>query len=60
MTDSDRVKIGMREQGQAELVGAIACEIGENPLWHPDVQALFFVDIPAGTALAAVWRLLPP
>jgi D-xylonolactonase len=24
------------------------CETGENPLWHPDEQALYWVDIPPG------------
>lgn len=25
-----------------------ACETGENPLWHPDEQRIYWVDIPAG------------
>src|ERR1700730_6146959 len=33
-------------------VAALRCEIGENPLWHNDVDNLFFVDIPAGTVYA--------
>lgn len=37
------------EQGeQTELVANIVCDIGENPLWHPDTQSLFFLDISAG------------
>lgn len=34
---------------QVKSVAAVSCEIGENPLWHPEIEALFFVDIPAGT-----------
>jgi D-xylonolactonase len=35
--------------GQVELVAELTCETGENPLWHPDENRLFFVDIPSGT-----------
>ncbi len=37
---------------QPQRVGSISCEIGENPLWHPEAQILFFLDIPAGTVYA--------
>jgi D-xylonolactonase len=33
---------------QPELIVDAACHTGEGPLWHPDEQAVFFVDIPAG------------
>jgi len=32
----------------AELVANLACEIGEGPVWHPDRERLFWVDIPNG------------
>ena len=35
-----------------ELVAPLNCQVGENPLWHPEAAALFFVDIPAGTVYA--------
>ncbi|QIO22863.1 SMP-30/gluconolactonase/LRE family protein [Haloarcula sp. JP-L23] len=31
-----------------ELVVDIACETGEGPLWHPDEELLYWVDIPRG------------
>src|ERR1039458_4806810 len=31
------------------LVAPLNCQVGENPLWHPEAQTLFFVDIFAGT-----------
>jgi sugar lactone lactonase YvrE len=31
-----------------ELVANFRCEIGENPLWHADTQAMIFLDIPPG------------
>jgi D-xylonolactonase len=31
-----------------ELLTEFRCEIGENPLWHADARAIFFLDIPAG------------
>jgi D-xylonolactonase len=31
-----------------ELVAPLNCKIAENPRWHPQEQALFFLDIPEG------------
>src|SRR5258706_13259543 len=31
-----------------EAVADYACKIGENPLWHPGEQRLYWADIPAG------------
>lgn len=31
------------------LVAPLNCQVGENPLWHPELQTLFFVDIFGGT-----------
>lgn len=33
---------------QPELIADYACEIGENPLWHPIEQCLYWTDIPTG------------
>lgn len=33
---------------EPELVADYACTCGEGPLWHPDEQAVYWVDIPAG------------
>jgi D-xylonolactonase len=35
-----------------ELVAALNCQIGENPLWHAGAGTLFFLDIPAGIVYA--------
>jgi D-xylonolactonase len=32
-----------------ELVAPLACEVGENPLWHPQANNLYFLDITKGT-----------
>jgi len=32
----------------ADLVVDCACKTGESPLWHPDEQRLYWVDIPRG------------
>jgi D-xylonolactonase len=32
-----------------DLVAPLACEVGENPLWHPEAETLFFLDITQGT-----------
>jgi D-xylono/L-arabinono-1,4-lactonase len=32
----------------AHVVADFACQTGEAPLWHPDEQALYWVDIPCG------------
>jgi len=37
-----------KKSNDAELVAPIGCQIGENPLWHPEREALFFLDILAG------------
>ncbi len=34
---------------QPELVADIACRTGENPLWHPDEQRIYWTDIPNAT-----------
>jgi len=36
---------------EAQLIAPTDCKVGENPLWHPDVGMLFFLDIPAGVVL---------
>ena len=36
------------ENVQLECVADYACEIGENPLWHPIEKCLYWCDIPAG------------
>jgi D-xylonolactonase len=33
---------------QPERVADYRCEIGENPLWHPDEKRIYWLDIPAG------------
>ena len=33
---------------QPELIADYACNTGENPLWHPLEQRLYWTDIPAG------------
>jgi len=35
-----------------ECVVDIECQVGENPLWHPELKSLFFVDIPVGKIYA--------
>jgi sugar lactone lactonase YvrE len=35
-----------------DLVAPLACEVGENPLWHPEAETLFFLDITLGTIYA--------
>ena len=30
-----------------KLIADTRCEVGEGPLWHPDLRRLFFLDIPA-------------
>ncbi len=34
---------------ELELIADYACVTGEGPLWHPDEQRLYWVDIPPGT-----------
>ncbi len=34
------------------VVADVACNTGEGPLWHPDLQTLFWVDIPEGKLYA--------
>ena len=33
---------------QPELIADYNCVVGEGPLWHPDEQAVYWVDIPQG------------
>src|SRR5947209_3671448 len=33
---------------ELEVIADYACETGEGPLWHPDEQRLYWVDIPQG------------
>jgi len=33
---------------EPELIADCACHTGENPLWHPDHQRLYWIDIPPG------------
>lgn len=42
----------MAELTEPQLVADAQCEIGENPLWHPDTNELFFLDIAAGRVYA--------
>jgi D-xylono/L-arabinono-1,4-lactonase len=35
-----------------DLVAPLACEVGENPLWHSEAETLFFLDITLGTVYA--------
>jgi len=39
-------------QVQIDLVAPLNCEVGENPLWHPEAKTLFLLDITAGTVYA--------
>lgn len=34
------------------LAASTTCEIGENPLWHPDRKTVFFLDIAPGVVHA--------
>jgi D-xylono/L-arabinono-1,4-lactonase len=36
------------EQGYLELIADYGCETGENPLWHPLEERLYWCDIPNG------------
>jgi D-xylonolactonase len=36
------------DEAQPELIADYACEIGENPLWHPIEKRLYWCDIPNG------------
>ena len=33
---------------QPEVIADYACELGENPLWHPLEKAVYWCDITAG------------
>jgi len=33
---------------QFDVMADFACNTGEGPLWHPDLDAVFWLDIPAG------------
>jgi D-xylono/L-arabinono-1,4-lactonase len=35
-----------------DLVAPLDCEVGENPLWHPEASTLFFLDITKGAVHA--------
>ncbi len=37
-----------RRTAGPELVAATTCEIGENPMWHPDLGKVFYLDIAPG------------
>lgn len=37
----------MNRPTDPEVIARLACSIGENPMWHPDEQCLYWVDIPA-------------
>jgi D-xylonolactonase len=39
---------GGRMNMDPELIADYPCEVGENPLWHPDEQKLYWTDIPRG------------
>ena len=34
---------------EVELVADTTCAVGETPLWHPEIQQVFFIDLTAGT-----------
>ena len=36
------------ESAKAEVIVDLPCELGENPLWHPDEQAVYWTDIEGG------------
>ncbi len=36
------------QSGELEVIADYACEIGENPLWHPMERRLYWCDIPTG------------
>jgi D-xylonolactonase len=36
---------------QPELIADYRCNVGENPLWHPDEQRVYWCDIPTGRIL---------
>ena len=38
----------MPDDVKVEMIADYACRTGENPLWHPKEQRLYWVDIPAG------------
>ena len=38
----------MTQASAPEVVADTPCAIGENPLWHPDEQVLYWTDIPNG------------
>lgn len=40
---------------QPQMIADCACEVGENPLWHPFENALYWCDIPKGR----IFRYLP-
>ena len=44
------------QQSQLECIADYACEIGENPLWHPLEKRLYWCDIPTGR----LFRFDPP
>jgi D-xylonolactonase len=39
---------GIASTSKPELVANTRCAIGEGPLWHPEENRLYWVDIPAG------------
>ena len=40
------------DSADCSLVADVSCQIGEAPLWHPDLECLLFVDIALGTVYA--------
>jgi len=41
-------EVNREEQSQLECIADYACEIGENPLWHPLEKLLYWCDITKG------------
>ena len=41
-------EVSSEDQLQLECIANYACEIGENPLWHPLEKRLYWCDIPNG------------
>ena len=42
------IQTGRPATSQPEVIANYACEIGENPLWHPIHKRLYWCDIPSG------------
>ena len=52
MTSDDHREAGQIEYNDAERVVDTQAHTGEGPLWHPEEEQLYWVDIPAGRLYA--------